>query len=158
MSNVPLYILPGEARFKDRIVPSELVEIQKYAPSKDMSLSEEDRRYRPDCLKVTVRGEDVKVYPFVLPCHFRPEWMNLEVAARDMGRELAVSDPVKDEDSIGHSIIRIWFATADGAVYTAKSPGGSDLLITEELPIRLDPVWIEEQMAGLAHEHPRMGG
>jgi hypothetical protein len=114
----PLYILPGESRTK------------------------EDREYRPNCLKVTVKGEEEKIYPFILGCEFRPEWENIGVAANEMGLDLAESDPIKDEDGIGRSIIRSWIATADGNVYTCRRPGGMNMLITELLPIKLDTNWI----------------
>ncbi len=156
MDSAPLYILPGDSRLKDRIVPAEIVKTEHYAPSRDLNLSEEDRRYRPNSLKVTVRGEETKVYRFVLPCSFRPEWANLEAAAQDMGMDLAIGDPVKDEDSIGRSIIRIWFATADGCVYTGRKPSGTDMLMTEQWPIRLDEAWIQEQIASTKATPPRM--
>ena len=155
MDNSPLYILPGESRSKDRILPAEMLKIEHYAPAKDMNLSEEDRKYRPDCLKVTVRGEETKVYPFVLSCSFRPEWANLQAAVQDMGMDLAVGEPLKDEDSIGRSIIRNWFATADGCVYTGRTPGGSNMLMTEQWPIRLDETWIQKQTASTVNR-PRM--
>lgn len=146
MNSHLLYILPGETRSKDRIIPAEMLTIEHYAPSKDMNLSEEDRRYKPNSLRVTVRGEDTRAYPFALSCYFRPEWTSLEVAVQDMGLNLSISDPVKDEDPIGRSVIRTWFATADGAVYTARRPSGSDMLITELMPIRLDEEWVSEQV------------
>lgn len=147
MANTPLYILPGESRSKDRILPAEMLEIEFYIPSSDMNLSEENRKYRSNSLKVTVRGEETKVYPFVLPCSFRPEWNNLQAAAQDMGMDIAVGEPVKDEDSIGRSIVRNWFATADGCVYTGRKIGGANMLITEQWPIHLDATWIQKQIA-----------
>lgn len=156
MDKPALYILPGNSRLKDRIVPAEILKIEHYAPSRDMNLSEEDRLYRPDAIKVTVRGEKAQVFPFVLPCSFKSEWDNLEAAAQDMGFDLAISEPVKDEDSIGRSIIRSWFATADGCVYTARRPTDSNMLITEQLPIRLDAVWIQHQLASADVSPPEM--
>jgi hypothetical protein len=158
MDKPALYILPGNSRSKDRIVPAENLKIEHYAPSKDMNLTEEDRLYRPNSIKATVRGEETQVFPFVLPCSFRPEWDNLEAAAHDMGMDLAIGEPVKDEDSIGRSIIRSWFATADGCVYTARIPGGSNTLMTEQLPIRLDETWIQDQLVPSEAASPGVRG
>lgn len=93
-----------------------------------------------------VLGEKTQVYPFVLPCSFRPEWVNLRAAAHDMGMDLSAGEPVRDEDSIARSIIRSWFATADGCVYTARTPAGGITLMTEQLPIRVGETWIQDQL------------
>ena len=155
MDKPAFYILPGDSRLKDRIVPVGNLTIERYAPSKDLSLTAEDRLYRPNAFKVTVQGETTQVYPFVLPCSFRPEWANLEAAAQDMEIVLVPGDPVSDEDPLGHSIITSWLATADGCVYTARTPGCTDLLLTAMLPIRLDEEWIQEQMSEQSEEAPR---
>lgn len=155
MTDIKLYILPGESRSKDRIFPVEMLNIEHYQPFKDFNLSEEDRKYRPAALKVTVQGEETRTYPFVLPCLFRPEWTCLDIAAQDMGFDLCVSEPVQDDDEIGRSVIRVWFATADGAVYTARQSTASTMLITELWPIRLDATWIGRQIEAANVARPR---
>lgn len=141
-----LYILPGDTRSKDRVVPLDnILKIEHYNPSRDLSLTEDDRKCRPNGIKVTVKGEGTLVYPFILPCNFRPEWSSLETAARELGVDLHIGDPIKDEDAIGRSVLRSWFAAADGCVYTAVRPSGGNMLIAQEWPCRLDSGWIEEK-------------
>lgn len=139
--SIPLYILPGESRSKDRIVPAAIVKVEFCRPSNDRNPRAEYWKFRPAFLKVTVSGEETKDYPFILPCDFHPEWETLEDAAQDMGLDLAVIEPVQDSDSIGRAVIRSWFATADGSVYTSRSTGR--VLLTEKWPVLLDDEWFQ---------------
>lgn len=144
MTDLSYYILPGESRTKDRIVRACDVYIEHYSPSRDLSLPAEERKYRPNVIIAKVTGESAITLPFALSVYADPTWTDLPTAASKMGCALYVGDPIKDDDEIPRSIIRFWFATADGKVYTAKkfSPKeGGELLDTQLWPIRLAPEW-----------------
>lgn len=126
-------------------MPTSKVSIQHYRPSQDKSFSLEERRYRPDVLIVTVQGEAPRTYPFVLPCEYRPEWTSIEAFAQDVGRFCMMGEPVKDGDPIGRSMVRGWIALTDGTVYITTTPGNTELVFAELLPIRLDPAWLPDQ-------------
>jgi len=123
----------------DRVVAGRRLKVEHYCPSRDLSLSEDDRRFRPNALRCTVAGEAPRVYPFVLQCAFSPDWLTLGAAARDMGLELVCGDPVGDDEVIGRSVITGWIAVADGTIYETKRPGGSRMLITRKWPVEFDP-------------------
>lgn len=145
-ANSPCFrILPGETRGQDLIFPSDMLDIEHYQPSLDMTLSKRDRQYRPDMLVVKISNGEAKAYPFVLPCHFHADWADIDAAAKSMGKTLILDEPVKtnDDSQIGRSIISHWMATADGAVYRFREPGNSDYVIAEKLPITTKPEWIE---------------
>jgi len=153
MTKPALYILPGETRAHDRVVPAELLRLETYNPAKDATLSKEEKQYRPNAISATVIGEFPAIYPFVLPCEFSIEWANIETAAQVMGLELEIGKPVQNDDPIGRSIIRSWLTTADGSVYTTMRIG--DLLMAAKLPIELDRSWIQAQKSNLARDEIR---
>ncbi len=144
MTDLSYYILPGESRTKDRIVRACDVSIEHYSPSRDQSLPAEERQYRPNVIIATVTGESAITLPFALPVYADPTWTDLPTAAKEMGCALFVGDPIKDDDEISRAIIRFWFATADGKVYTAKKywpKDGDEFLSVEQWPIHLAPEW-----------------
>jgi hypothetical protein len=71
--NSPFYLLPGESRTKDRVVPGSMIRAETYSPSTDKSLTADQRLYAVDELVVTVTGEEKTIFPFILPVQFSPD-------------------------------------------------------------------------------------
>lgn len=149
----PLYLLPGESRTKDRVLPASMLRAEIYSPSKDMNLTEDQRFYAVDLLAVTVTGEEKDFFPFILPVQFSPDWRSLADFAEAQGRVLAEGDAVKDEDELGRSIIRSWIALADGTVHTIRMPSTDGFVLTEQLPIVVEKKWLDQLIA----EHHQVG-
>jgi hypothetical protein len=144
----PLYLLPGDSRTQDRVVPGSMIRAETYRPSKDMSLTEDQRRFAVDLVVVTVAGEEKKTFPYILPVEFSPNWNSLADYAESVGRVLAEGQrDVKDEDQLGRSIITSWIALTDGTVHVVRKPGADGFVLTDRLPIMVEKKWLDQLMA-----------
>ena len=136
VTKAPLYLLPGQTRSQDRIVPAQLLDVKLYRPSKDLNLHTDTRLYARDVLKVTVAQEPMHMYDFVVACRFDVCWTSVSDVLAAFGYVLF--PPIfKAGDNAFLCSQSECFALHNGCVYCIRQiPGGCCLV--ELLSVKFD--------------------